>query len=147
MANVVRKGIIAYGGAYKGDGTRVAEGTVNFGDPVQLGTDEEKQVKTYAGGTFWGVAVRDETLTGLDGSGNIVTFGYIPTKHPLSVLRQGYISVEVAEAVTAGDPVYIETDGTYFKQAGGTRDLISGAQYETDAAKDGLAILSLNLPA
>jgi len=149
MANVLRKGIIPYGGSYKGDGTRVAEGALGFGVPVQLGTDPDKQVETYAGGTFWGISVRDETLTALDGSGNVVTYSYYPNKYPVSIIRQGYIVVEVAEAVDAGDPVYVHnTSGKFYKSADGSdRTLISGLQYETSAGENEQAILSANLPA
>jgi len=148
MANVLRKGIIPYGGSYKGDGTRVAEDALGFGVPVELGSDPDKQVKTYAGGTFWGISVRDETLTALDGSGNVVTYSYYPDEYPVSIIRQGYIVVEVAEAVKAGDPVYVDTSGKFYKSDDELdRTLISGLRYETSAGKDEQAILSANLPA
>lgn len=149
MANILRKGLIPRGGQLHGDGSKAAEGTVSFGVGVQLGADPATQVKKFVGGTFWGVAVRDETIAGLDGSGNVVVFAYYPDGHAVSVLRKGPIVVEVEEAVAAGDPVYCSnTTGNFYKQAGGGQTLVSGAQFLTAAAADGdLAEIELNLPA
>lgn len=148
MADILRKGLIPRGGQLHGDGDKAAEGTVPFGVGVQLGTDPATQVKKFVGGTFWGVAVRDETISGLDGSGNVVVFSYYPDGHAVSVLRKGPVVVEVEGAVTAGAAVYCnDTTGNFQAGAsGGT--LISGAQFVTAAAADGdLAEIELNLPA
>jgi hypothetical protein len=105
-------------------------------------------VKKFAGGTFWGVAVRDETIAGLDGSGNAVVFAYYPDGHAVSVLRKGPIVVEVEEAVAVGDPVYCsKTTGNFYKQAGSGQVLVPGATFLTAAETDGdLAEIELNLP-
>ena len=147
MADILRKGLIAEGGVLHGDGDKAAEGTIPFGVGVQLGTDAATQVKKYAGGTFWGVAVRDETISGLDGSGNVITFPYYPDGHAVSVLRKGPIVVEVEGAVAVGDPVYCnDTTANFQKTNTGAHEVV-GAKFITAAAKDGdLAVIELNLP-
>ena len=146
MADILRKGLIAEGGTLHGDGDKAAEGAIPFGVGVQLGT-AATQVKKYAGGTFWGVAVRDEAITGLDGSGNVVALPYYPDGYPVSVLRKGPIVVEVEEAVAVGDPVYCnDTTANFQKSATGAHE-VPGAVFKTAAAADGdLAIIELNLP-
>jgi len=149
MSDILRKGLIPRGGMLHGDGDKAAEATIPFGVGVQLGADPATQVKQFVGGTFHGVAVRDETISGLDGSGNVVVFAYYPTGHAISVLRKGPIVVEVEEQVAVGDPVYCSnTTGNFYKQAGGGQTLVNGAVFLTAAAADGdLAEIELNLPA
>ncbi len=147
MADILRKGLIPRGGVIHGDGDKAAEGTVPFGVGVQLGT-AATQVKKFAGGTFWGVAVRDETITGLDGSGNVVVFSYYPDGHAVSVLRKGSVVIEVEGAVTVGAAVYCNDTTGNFQAASSGGTLVSGAQFVTAAAADGdLAEIELNLPA
>ena len=146
MADILRKGLIPEGGMLHGDGDKAAEGTIPFGVGVQLGT-AATQVKKFAGGTFWGVAVRDETITGLDGSGNVIVFPYYPDGHAVSVLRKGPIVVEVEEAVAVGDPVYCNNTTANFQKSASGATLVPGARFKTAAAANGdLAVIELNLP-
>jgi len=148
MSDILRKGLIPRGGMLHGDGDKAAEATIPFGVGVQLGADPATQVKQFVGGTFHGVAVRDETISGLDGSGNVVVFAYYPTGHAVSVLRKGPIVVEVEDQVTVGAAVYCNTTTGNFQKGAGGGTLIAGAVFLTAAAADGdLAEIELNLPA
>lgn len=146
---ILEKGKICQGGAFAGDGSRAAEAAIAFGVGVQLGSTPADQVKTYAGGTFFGIAVYDPTKGyAVDASGNVTVSRTYLQYDPVSVLRRGRIVVEVEEAVAAADPVYCDsTTGNFWKSAGAGRVLVSGAQFLKAATGDGeLAELELNLP-
>ena len=74
-----------------------AEGSIEFGAGVELGTDPDKQVATFAGGTFAGVAkfIQNED-------------GVYADKDTVSVVSSGRVIVDTLEVdVDAGDTAYI----------------------------------------
>ena len=107
-----------------------------------------------ASGTVLGITahmqaiVQNLTSTGSDGSD-----GYI-LGEAMSVLRKGRIYVQVEDAVTAGNDVYVryvagtgETLGA-FRSDADTSDaaVLPGAKYRTSAAASGITIIEINLP-
>jgi len=146
---ILEKGKVPQGGARGGDGTRAAEGAIPFGCAVELGTTKAEQVKKFAGGTPWGIAIYDPSKGyDVDSSGNTtITRQYLDTD-PVSVLTHGNIVVEVEEAVDVGDPVYVDdTTANFHKSAGAGKTLLPNARFETAAAADGdLAEVRINLP-
>jgi len=151
---ILQKGKIPLGSAAGGLtwGRFAAEGTIEFGQPVQYGTDSERQMKAYAGDTFAGVTVYDplKFKRSVDGSGNPVFEGKYYDGDSIDVRRKGPIVVEVGEAVVAGtDPVYVSTDLKFYKQAGAGRTLVSNAAWASDSQSADdmtLAELILDLP-
>jgi len=151
---ILKKGRIPTGSAAGGLtwGRFAAEGIVEFGAPVEFGTDTERQMTAFAGNTFAGVAVWDETrrLRDRDGSGNPVWLEKYYDGDSLAVRRKGPVVVEVGEAIVAGtDPVYVSTDGKFYKQAGDGRTLVSSAAWGSDSQSADsllLAELILDLP-
>ncbi|GEM_PF-2837241 len=151
---ILQKGKVPSGsGAATFWGRFAAEGTIEFGEPVEFGTDTERQMTVFAGNTFAGVAVHDPNrfLRTRDGSGNPVFEGKYYDSDPLTVIRKGPVVVQVGETIVAGtDPVYVSTDKKFYKQAGAGRTLVSNAGWASDSqSADGvtLAELLLDLPA
>ena len=80
--------------------------------------------------------------------------GIIGDKDTVAVMRKGRMYVKVEEAVAEGDPVYVravaegaERAGAFRKSADGTDTIqLSGAEFRSSAAADGLAIIDFNLP-
>ena len=134
---ILKKGRIPTGsGAGTTWGRFAAEGIVEFGSPVEYGTDTERQMKAFAGNTFAGVALYnpDRFRRSQDGSGNEIFVGKYYTGDPLGVRRKGPIVVEVGEAIVAGtDPVYVSTDLKFYKQAGDGRTLVASAAWGSDS--------------
>jgi len=148
-AKILQKGKVAKGGYHGGEGDRAAENVIPFGCGVQLGTDPDTQVKKFAGGVFYGVALYDPTKgVTVDGSGNTISYKRYNIGDAVSVIRKASgIVVEVEDAVDAGDAVYCNnTTGNFQKgSSGGT--LVGGAKFVTSATGDGeLAELDINLP-
>ncbi len=151
---ILKKGRIPTGSAAGGLtwGRFAAEDTVEFGAPVEYGTDTERQMKAYAGQTFAGVAVWDELqrLRSRDGSGNPVWLEKYYDGDSIAVRRKGPVVVEVGEAIVAGtDSVYVSTDGKFYKQAGDGRTQVTNASWGSDSQSADdltLAELILDLP-
>ena len=74
-----------------------AEGTIQFGAGVQLGTDPQKQRAPFAGGTFAGVAIMRHNEAGEYADGDA-----------MDVMTDGRVFVDtLAVDVVAGETAYI----------------------------------------
>ena len=133
--------------------SKIAEGNIKFGRAVVAGTNAKIQVKTPVGATpkFLGVAVRDLARENfLDGEERT----YYKEKDTLSILRSGYINVEIEAPVSIGDPVfYRHTAGAGGTELGIFRNdddtatcaEIKGARFEF--AGDANSVVVIYLPA
>jgi len=146
---ILQKGKISRTGSYHAWGQLVAEEVIEFGQACQGGTDPELQAKVYAGGTFIGVAQYDATkgYSTRDGSGNPSVVRKYLQYDTMVVVRKGTVVVEVKEAVSALDPVYVDAaTGYFYKQAGGGRTLVARAQFASDSqTADSLTLAELEL--
>jgi len=113
--------------------SRTIEGTggLTFGVPVQVGTDEEKQVKAWAsGGRLFGFTLYDGRKgTGPDDAGTVVRF--YAEKIAGAVMRKGRIWAEAAAAITAGGQLALLKTATVFPTTTAT---IAEASSGTDPA-------------
>ncbi|MBE0437996.1 MAG: hypothetical protein IBX56_19615 [Methylomicrobium sp.] len=86
-----------------------AEGVIAFGAGVERGTDPAKQVVTFAGGDFLGVALFNHTSTA----------GEYQDKDSVGVLRTGRVIVDTGDVeVTAGEAAYITAAGAFTNVVG-----------------------------
>lgn len=83
-----------------------AEGNTGFGVCVEFGTDAEKQVKVFDGGTIAGFSLHTNKAPG----------GYKNTQ-TVNVLRKGVVAVRVdgdaGAGVAKGQPVYVIAETGY----------------------------------
>lgn len=107
---------------------------VKFGKPVAKGSADKSCRPTKAGDTrFIGITVVDRTATG-------VADDQFNQYEGARVLEEGVIWVEVAEAVTAGDPVVVDVvAGTFIKTAAAEKIAWDGVVYDTSADAGSIA--------
>ena len=120
--------------------SRLAEGVVDAGKAVTLGTDPTTQRKLIGAVLpFNGIAIQHSGLT-LDDSG----FAQYADKEGMSILESGRIWVYVDGAVTIDAPAYalIAGDIGRFTVTVGT-NIATGGKFKTATAGAGLAILEL----
>lgn len=128
--------------------SKVAEGAgLEYGLGCTLGTDKALQRAPLSAITekFAGILVHEHTEEGVQPA----------DQKGISILEQGSIYVKVEEAVVPGEPVFVravagvgERAGAFRKSADSTDciDISSVAKWETAAAADGFAVLTINLP-
>lgn len=105
---------------------------VAFGKPVVQGTLDQQARITKAGDTkFVGITLRDRATMG----------GRFNQFEQARILEEGVVWVEVAEAVSAGNPVVVTVaDGGFVKTAAGaTAVVMANAFYDSSATVGGLA--------
>jgi|GEM_PF-4988020 len=113
--------------------SRTIEGTggLTFGVPVQVGTDQEKQVKAWAsGGRLFGFTLFDGRKgTGPDDAGTVVRF--YAEKIAGAVMRKGRIWVEAGATIVAGGQLALLKTATSFPT---TTTTLAEASSGTDPA-------------
>ncbi len=125
------------------------EDDIKFGRATMEGTDNEKQVKIFAGasGVFAGVATYSTQASDLDNS-------QYKQYDSIGIMKQGEIMVYVEEAITKGDTVRIRHTASGSLVAGsfgttadaGKTVVLTGAEYRSDAASGTVARLFLSPP-
>lgn len=110
---------------------------IGFGLPVSQGTGDKGVALAGALADFLGISIRDVTVgareTNPDQYNQYQNLGYV---------NRGQIWVEVAVAVSAGDPVHFNATTGAWAISGGTGPIV-GARYVTSAASGGRAIVEL----
>jgi hypothetical protein len=109
-----------------------SEGAIAVGKAVELGTDPAKQVKaSVTAANVIGISIFEQKV---DAS------PLYPDEYAVPVMTFGDVWVEVAEAVTAGDAVYLSTEGAFGSSTGSA---VTGMTYLTSAGVGELAIVRI----
>lgn len=110
-------------------------GGIAFGLAVMQGT-ADKEVTVSDGSDFLGITVRDQSVVASDPDDPDL-FEY---QENARIMTKGVIWVAANGAVSAGDEVEVQADGTFGASTSGN---VSGARWETSAADTELAQLRL----
>lgn len=109
-----------------------AEGAVNVGKAVELGTDPANQVaESVTAANVIGIAIFEN---------KVEETPLYPDEYTVPVMTFGDVWVEVSESVTAGDAVYLSTAGAWGSSTGSA---VSGMTYLTSAGAGELAIVRI----
>lgn len=112
-----------------------SEEAIPFGAGVMRGTDPADQCKTMlTGGKFIGVAAAKNL--------NINDKKEYTAQSTVEVIKKGYVWVQVADAVVAGDKAACGLNGKWAKTGTLSYDDVNGV-FETSAEAKGYAILHL----
>ena len=125
--------------------SKLAEGVINFGRAVVLGTDPERQVKatTSAADTFVGAIVHDHARESQPGSDP----AEIGDEGSAAVITLGPIWVETFETVVPGNPVSVEVAAGSANMKFGTDPtgniVVANAKWIKGVTGAGLAVLEI----
>lgn len=109
---------------------------IAFGLAVTQGTDDHECTAFAGTGSILGIAARDQSVD----PDNPSEFAEGDTAR---ILTQGVIWVTAAEAVDAGDSVYVEDDGTFTSTANSTATQIDNARWDTSTTGSALAKVAI----
>lgn len=122
--------------------TKIAEGDISFGYAVIRGTDTEDQAKVGCGPTCIGISMRSQ-VSERDDSG----IDKIHDKQPFEILKDGMTIASPSNAVTPGMAVCANNTTGRLKGgvAGAGETQLKGCVWESTAAENGLAKLTVNI--
>lgn len=111
-------------------------GGIGFGVAVTQGTNDHECTAFAGSGSVLGITARDRSVD--PGSPDEYAEG-----DSARILTQGVIWVTAAEAVDAGDAVYVESDGTFTGTDSSTATAISNARWDTSTSGSALAKVAI----
>lgn len=111
---------------------------IGFGVVVQRGTNDD-QIAAFAGGTPLGITVRERST-------NANTPDKFAQYDSARVMTKGPIFVNSAEAVTAGNGVFVDnTTGALYNATAAGRTQLPNAVWDTTTSAAGLAVVALDI--
>ncbi len=118
--------------------SKYAEGAIDAGQAVQIGTDENQVVAATT--AVYGVAIQHPTLTMSDDTGLAAYAEF----DGVSVLRSGRIWVQVDGAVAVDAQAYWDVAADAFNSTSTDNFEVVGGRFVTSTSGAGLAILEIS---